>query len=83
MKVEVCTWKICKANFSEYILKRLENDKKFYKNSNLILEKCMCTWNCKKWPIVYFDWNMEEKVTPSTASKIILDKRNNITNKKK
>jgi NADH:ubiquinone oxidoreductase subunit E len=75
MKIQVCNWNKCRANFSEYILKRLENDKNFFKMDKLILENCLCSWNCKDWPIVFFDWNMEKKVTPSCASKILIDKR--------
>jgi len=77
MKIQVCTWNKCKANFSEYILKRLESDKDFYNYDNVIIENCLCSSNCTKWPIAFFDWNMEVKVTPSLASKILLDKKNN------
>lgn len=75
MKIQVCTWSKCKANFSEYILKRLENDKEFCKNDNVILENCLCSWNCKDWPIVFFDWNIEKRVSPSSASKMVSDKK--------
>ena len=78
MKIQVCTWNKCRANFSEYIIKRLESDKKFYNYDNVIIENCLCSSNCTKWPITFFDWNIETKVTPSIASKILLDKKNNI-----
>lgn len=76
MKIQVCTWRSCKWNFSEYIMKRLENDKKMNNNcNNVIIEQCLCTWNCKDWPVVLFDWKLETRVSPSLASKIVNDKK--------
>lgn len=49
MKVQVCTGKSCKGRFSNYIITRIENDKKFYKDwkdVEVIEEKCM--GHCKK-----------------------------------
>jgi len=44
MKIQVCTWRSCKWNFSEYIIKRLEGDIQKHDLKNIILEKCMCLW---------------------------------------
>lgn len=82
MKVQVCVWKACKDKFSEYILTRLESDKKFYNLHNTIVEKCPCTWNCKTWPSVVMDWHIEKYMNPAKASKVMIDKKNNKTNKK-
>ncbi len=76
MKIQVCTWKTCKSRFSEYILTRLESDKDFYKLGNLITEKCPCTGNCKEWPIVVFDWEIQKYMSPTKASELMREKRN-------
>ncbi len=70
MKVKVCTWNSCKSKFSEYILERLENDKKFHNLKNLDVETCACTWNCKRWPVIEVDWNIEKYMNPLKASEI-------------
>ena len=76
MKIQVCTWKTCKERFSEYILKRLESDKKFYDLNNVIVESCPCTWNCKDGPNVVFDWDVQNRMWPAKASEIMMEKRN-------
>lgn len=73
MKVQVCIWKACKSKFSNYIVTRLENDVKKFNLSSLEIETCSCTGNCKKAPNVLFDTTREEYVTPSKASKKVLD----------
>ena len=81
MKIQVCVWKTCKERFSEYILNRLENDKKFYNFKDIEIETCPCTWNCNIWPSTIFDKQIKTGMSPTKASKILLDKLNN--NKKK
>ncbi len=74
MKIQVCTGKSCSSKYSEYIIKRLKSDKDFYNYDNLIIENCMCTWNCEEWPIIYVDKDLHKKVNPSLASKLVLEK---------
>ena len=82
MKIQICTWKTCKSKFSSYIKKRLESDVDFYNWENIKIEECMCTWNCKDWPTVIFDWNLETHVSPAKASKIVYDKKQHKKSKK-
>lgn len=81
MKINICTWKACSDRFSEYIVKRLESDKLRFNLDKVIIEKTVCTWNCKVWPVVSFDNNMELRIDPIKASRIMLWKTFN--NKKK
>ena len=85
MKIQVCTWKTCKGRFSEYILNRLESDKKFYNLKDVEVSTCPCTWNCKIWPSVMFNSEVENGMNPVKASKMMMDKmdNNNNNNKKK
>ncbi len=55
MKIKICTWRACKDNFSEYIIKRIKNDIEFYKLNNIIIEETPCMWLCHKWPNVVID----------------------------
>lgn len=84
MKIKICTWKTCSDRFSEYIIKRLEWDIKRFNLDKVIIEKAACSWNCKVWPIVYFDKHMESRIDPIKASRIMLWKtiNNNTSNKK-
>ncbi len=74
MKIQVCTWKMCKSRFSEYITKRLNADVEKFNLKNVILETCSCLWECKSWPNVLFDWKIEKYVDPVKASKIMFEK---------
>jgi len=74
MKIQVCTWKVCWSKFSEYITKRIESDKEFYDIDSVVLENCMCTWNCKVWPTVYFDKELHTRANPASISKTMLEK---------
>ena len=78
MKVKVCTGKGCKGRFSEYILTRLKNDKKFYDKDGLIIEEFQCMWDCQNWPNIIVDKNIHTHVTPAKASEIVFN-----NNKKK
>ena len=75
MKVQVCTWKTCTERFSEYILARLENDEKFYNKKNVIVESCMCLWQCKKWPNVVVDGTIYNNMNPSKASELVYNSK--------
>lgn len=74
MKIQVCTGKACSNRYSEYIKTRLESDKEFYNHKNVVVENCMCTWNCKEWPTVYIDKELHKRVSPALASKLVLEK---------
>lgn len=52
MKVQVCSGWSCKSKFSEYIIKRLENDTIKFWYKKLRVESTLCLWWCKKWPNV-------------------------------
>lgn len=83
MKIQVCMWKNCKEKYSEYILQRLERDKERFKLDNVIITSCSCLWNCEKWPSVMFDKHIEWNMTPTKASKMMMNKINwNKPNKK-
>lgn len=74
MKIQVCTGKSCKSRFSEYIIKRIEGDKKKFNLENVTFEKCPCQWNCKEWPTVLIDGKKESYSDPLKISKIIFEK---------
>ena len=82
MKIQVCTWKACKEKFSSYILTRLNSDTKFYDLKNTIVEECMCTWNCKKWPSVVIDWEIKDYMNPAKASQMMIEKKKPANKKK-
>lgn len=42
MKIQVCTGKACSERFSEYIVTRVENEKKKYNLKNVDCDTCMC-----------------------------------------
>ncbi len=74
MEVKVCTWKICSGRFSEYILKRLENDKKNFNLKNVEITESPCMWWCKSWPNIIIQ---DEKITnmnPLKANNILFKK---------
>lgn len=73
MKVQVCTGKSCKARFSNYIITRIENDKKFYsdwKEVEVIEEKCM--GNCKKGPNIKLKNQIINYASPAKTSEILI-----------
>ncbi len=74
MKIQVCTWKMCKSRFSEYIFKRVEGDIQKFALENITLETCPCQWQCKSWPNVIVDGKLENYSDPIKISKIIFDK---------
>jgi len=76
MKIKICMWKMCRERYSEYILKRIENDIKFHSLEWIVIEQTPCMWHCKEGPNVMFDKHLEHHVDPLKASKMILDKKN-------
>lgn len=74
MKLQVCMGKSCKEKFGEYILKRLENDKKNYHLDNVIIETCTCQWKCNEAPVIVIDGKIEVRMTGIKASKILMEK---------
>lgn len=83
MKIQICMWKTCKSRFAEYITKRLKADIDFNNLEGVIIEESLCMWHCAKWPNVMFDKHLEHYMNPIKASKIMLDKKNWVTPKKK
>jgi len=77
MKISICTWKWCREKFSEYIIKRIKNDIKFYWKDNIIIDTFECMWDCKNWPNIIIDKTIYPNITPAKASELIFK-----TNKK-
>jgi NADH:ubiquinone oxidoreductase subunit E len=73
MKIKVCTWKTCMDKFSNYIIDRLNNDKKKFNLNHIDIEESKCMWHCKKWPNIKIDKNIHNYCNPLKASKIILN----------
>lgn len=85
MKISVCSGKMCKSRFSEYILKRINSDIEKFKLEHIITEECPCLWQCKNWPNVVFDWKIENYQDPIKTSKIMFERtkqKKNINNNK-
>ncbi len=70
--VQVCRWKACKSNFSEYILKRLDGDQKRLGLRNLVVEESMCMGMCKKWPNVVVDEDVMNYAEPAKVSERVI-----------
>jgi len=87
MKVKVCCWKNCKANFSEYIVKRIKADIERLDLKDIELEETMCMWMCKDWPNVVIDDEIIHFAEPAKISERIIywkkkkKKKNNISKK--
>ena len=83
MKVKVCTWKTCSERWSEYIIKRLENDKEFFDLDDLEIESSPCMWWCKEWPNIVI-WNEKfKKMNPLKTSDLLFKKLKEIKNANK
>jgi len=74
MKIQVCTGKICKERFSEYILKRINSDIEKFHLDNVKVKNCGCLLDCNAWPNVIIDGKKENYCDPIKVSKIMLDK---------
>ncbi|MDD3303005.1 MAG: (2Fe-2S) ferredoxin domain-containing protein [Candidatus Gracilibacteria bacterium] len=81
MKIQVCMGRNCKDKYSEYILQRLERDKERFELNNVIVSGCSCLGKCEKGPTVMFDKHIEGNMTPTKASKMMMNKAG--TGKKK
>lgn len=83
MEVKVCTWKMCSSRFSEYILKRLENDKKNFNIKNLEITESLCMWWCKEWPNIIIWEEKYHNMDPLKANNTLFKKLNNKKNANK
>lgn len=77
MKIKICNWNSCKQKFSEYILKRLENDKEKLNLENLELEKSPCIWKCEFWINVSINWEIFSWQNPIKTSQLVIKKYKN------
>jgi NADH:ubiquinone oxidoreductase subunit E len=74
MKIKICMWPACKAKFNEYIVKRINNDIKFYWLENIEIEETSCMWLCDKWPNVKIDNDHINYANPLKISDLMLKK---------
>ena len=72
-KVQVCRWKACKTNFSEYIIKRLQGDKERLGLSHLEIEEAKCMGMCKRWPNVVVDEELMNYSEPAKVSERVIN----------
>lgn len=70
MKLQVCHGKTCTERFSEYINTRLENDKSKF-DLNIEIEKSPCMGQCKKWPNVKKEGEINNYMNPAKAAELI------------
>jgi len=86
MKIQVCSWKMCKTNFSEYITRRLKWDIERLKLDNIEIEESMCMWMCRKWPNVKIDGEIINYAEPAKVSDRVVNwpkkKKKKFNNKK-
>ena len=74
MKVEICKWRACTGNFSNYIIKRLEWDKqRLWWLGHVTIEEGMCMWMCKRWPNVKFDGECMNYAEPAKVSDRVIN----------
>lgn len=72
MKVHVCTGWSCKSKFSQYIIKRLENDTERFNYKKLEVIESPCMWGCKYWPNVKINnWEKQNKSDPAKVAQIV------------
>jgi len=72
MKVKICWWKVCSANFSNYIVKRVEWDIERLWLKKIELEDAKCMGMCKKWPNVKVDDDVMNYAEPAKVSDRII-----------
>jgi NADH:ubiquinone oxidoreductase subunit E len=68
MIIQVCCWKTCKANFSEYITKRIKWDIERLNLKDIKIEETMCMGMCSRWPNVRIDWEIINYAEPAKIS---------------
>lgn len=73
IKIQICSWKSCKLNFSEYIVRRVEWDIFRLNLKNIEFEETMCMWMCKSSPNVKIDWEINNYAEPSKISDRMLN----------
>lgn len=74
MKIRVCRWKSCSEKFSNYIITRIENDKKRFNLKDIEIEETLCMWKCSEWPNVFIDNEFHNKCNPLKISELIFKK---------
>jgi NADH:ubiquinone oxidoreductase subunit E len=65
VKIKICMWNACIANFSNYMITRIQRDIEKFELKNIEIEETPCMWMCKKWPnakvnndiLNYTNWN--------------------------
>ena len=72
MKVEICCWKTCSSNFSNYIIRRVEGDVKRLELKDIEIEESKCMWMCKKWPNAKIDEEVMNYCEPAKVSERII-----------
>lgn len=86
VKVQVCTWKMCKLNFSEYITRRIKWDIERLDLKNIEIEEVMCMWMCKKAPNVKINGEITNYCEPAKISDLVVNwpkkKKKKFNNKK-
>lgn len=82
--IKVCGGKTCSSRFSEYIINRLEADKKFYKyDENIVIEKCICLGKCDFGPNIKIDNEIFSGQNPIKASELLAKKAQEWKEKKR
>ncbi len=75
MKIQVCTGKRCSEKFSEYIIKRLQNDKIFYDISDIDIQQVSCMGSCESAANIKIDGTLHHYMNPLKASDLIFQKK--------
>jgi len=86
IKVQVCTWRMCKLNFSEYITRRIKWDIERLNLDHIEVEESMCMGMCKKGPNVKINWEIKNYCEPAKVSDLVVNwpkkKKKKFNNKK-
>ena len=75
MKIKVCQWWACKANFASYIITRIKRDIEKFDLKNIEIEETLCMWMCKQGPNVKIDNDqIINNANPSKISELMFKK---------
>lgn len=77
MEIKVCIWKACSWKFSNYIIKRIENDKEKFDLENIKIQTTSCMWKCENWPNICIDSENYWKQNPFKTSELLNKKLKN------
>lgn len=73
-RVSICNGENCRKFGSDFILKRLESDKYFYKYpENFSPQKSSCMGNCQNAINIRIDGKIFSRQNPALTSKIVRD----------